>query len=173
MLPGFIAGEGQGGESLGDRIIHHVSNGPSFATIKLGGLDLSLSKHVVLLWISAAVVLGLFLWYAGHLRRSKDGVPKGSLAHMVDFFVEYIHRQLVEPMIGKEHASSWTPLICAFFFFILTNNLLGLTPLYDIIGHFVPAFEGGGTATGNFNVTAGLAVVTFSAIILAGSIVHG
>src|SRR5262249_18387777 len=67
----------------------------------------------------------------------------------------------------------WTPLIVTFFFFILITNLIGLTPLYDLLGWLFPAFEGSSTPTGNFNVTAGLATITFAAIILAGSLAHG
>ena len=165
---GAAAGGG-GGENLGDLIIHHVSNGPPLAHLRIGPVDMSISKHVVILWFSAALVLVLLTWFASHLKRSPDGVPSGKLANIVDFFIDYIHREMVVPMIGPEHAASWTPLIAAFFFFILTCNLIGLTPIFDLI----PGLEGGSTPTGNFNVTAGLAIVTFSAIILAGSLVHG
>jgi F-type H+-transporting ATPase subunit a len=163
---GFIAGGEHGSESLGDLIIHHVTDGPPLLDLRLGMLDLSITKHVLMLWTSAMIVLVLFLWYSSHLRKAPDGVPTGRLANMVDFFVEYIHKEMVLPLIGPEHGARWTPLIAAFFFFILTCNLLGLTPIFDWL-------EGSTTATGNFNVTAGLAMITFFSIILAGSIVHG
>jgi len=173
MPPAASAEGAQGSGALGELIIHHVSNGPAIATLHLGFMDLAVSKHVIILWVSAAITLALFVWFAGRLRRDPDGLPRGRVAEIVDFFVETIHRQLVVPHIGEEHGTAWTPLIATFFFFILLNNLLGLTPIYDILGWLIPGFEGSSTPTGNFNVTAGLAIVTFSTIILAGSIAHG
>ena len=64
-----------------------------------------------------------------------------------------------------------------------------MVPIFDVLGAFnrfildVPSTDshniingllhGGVTATGNFNVTAGLATVTFFAIIVGGSLAHG
>ncbi|MDP6143978.1 MAG: F0F1 ATP synthase subunit A, partial [Candidatus Marinimicrobia bacterium] len=72
---------------------------------------------------------------------------------------------------------------------MLFANGIGMIPIFDLIGvinrflFHVPAsndhnfinalLHGGVTATGNFNVTAGLAVITFFAIIIAGTIAHG
>jgi F-type H+-transporting ATPase subunit a len=76
--------------------------------------------------------------------------------------------------------------LLTFFVFILGANAIGMIPLFDVLGllnHavFHPEAEsflasvvhGGTTATANFNVTAGLATVTFFAIIFAGTLAHG
>ena len=81
---------------------------------------------------------------------------------------------------------TWTPLFLTFFFFILFANGIGLVPIFDTIGlidRFIlktqsdsfinNLLHGGVTATGNFNVTAGLATVTFFSIIIAGTKKHG
>jgi F-type H+-transporting ATPase subunit a len=84
---------------------------------------------------------------------------------------------------------TWTPLVLTFFFFILFANGIGMIPIFDVLGAFnrfilgVPPTDthnvingmlhGGVTATGNFNVTAGLATITFFAIIVAGTMAHG
>ena len=73
-----------------------------------------------------------------------------------------------------------------FFVFILSANMIGLIPIFDVLGlvdHWVlhtaedsfikRLLHGGTTATANFNVTAGLATITFFAIIAAGSKAHG
>jgi F-type H+-transporting ATPase subunit a len=70
--------------------------------------------------------------------------------------------------------------------FILSANVVGLVPAFDVlalINHSVlhlpqeswltRVTHGGVTATGNFNVTAALATVTFVAIIVAGARAHG
>jgi len=159
--------------SLGDVIIHHISNGPALVEIKvplgsLGTLDLSITKHVLMLWFAALAVFLLFTWLAGRLRRAEDGAPKGVLATMLEFFVNSIREQMVVPFIGHKHAARFTPLILTFFTFILMNNLLGLTPFFE----WIPG-GGSATATGNYNVTAGLALITFFSIIYAGTVIHG
>src|SRR5262249_33791012 len=88
--------------------------------------------------------------------------------------------------VGKKWVNTWTPLILTFFFFILTANAIGLVPIFDLIAllnHFVfhagpesflgRVVHGGTTVTANYNVTAALAVITFGAIIVAGSKAHG
>jgi F-type H+-transporting ATPase subunit a len=81
---------------------------------------------------------------------------------------------------------TWTPLLLTFFLFILFANVVGLIPIFDalaLLDHYVlhtsedsflkGLLHGGATATGNFNVTAGLATITFLAIITAGTRAHG
>jgi F-type H+-transporting ATPase subunit a len=81
---------------------------------------------------------------------------------------------------------AWTPLLLTLFFFILGSNMIGLIPIFEILGvlnHFVihPPEESfiaqivhaGSTPTSNFMVTAGLATITFFAIIVAGAKAHG
>jgi F-type H+-transporting ATPase subunit a len=167
---------GAGAEDLGSVIIHHISNGEPLAEIKvplgpLGTLDLSISKHVVMLLISAAVVFVLFTWLAGRLKRSKSGAPRGTLTTMLEFFVSFIREQMVLPFIGPKYAATFTPLILTFFTFILTSNLIGMVPIFDWVPGAIR--HGSSTATGNFNVTGGLALITFFAIIYAGTIAHG
>jgi F-type H+-transporting ATPase subunit a len=82
--------------------------------------------------------------------------------------------------------NSWTPLLLTFAVFILAANAIGLIPIFDVlslINHSVlhlpeesfmaRVLHGGTTATGNYNVTAALATVTFFAIVIAGARAHG
>jgi len=100
--------------------------------------------------------------------------------------VEFVRDSIVLPNVGSKWTNTWTPLILTFFFFILTANAIGLIPIFDVVAvidrlllHTGPdsflkkLVHGGTTATGNFNVTAGLATITFFAIILAGTWAHG
>lgn len=161
---------------LGEVIVHHISNGEALVPIKVGGLDLSITKHVVVLWIVALLVLLLFTWLASRLKKAEDGAPKGRFATMLEFFVSFVRDQMVLPFIGQKHAARFTPLILTFFTFILMSNLLGLTPLLEVLS-LLPGLhglhEGSSSPTGNFNVTAGLALITFLSIIYAGSVAHG
>jgi len=58
-----------------------------------------------------------------------------------------------------------------FFVFILTCNLLGLIPFFEKLT--IRGIGGGSTVTANFGVTVGLAIITFFAIIIAGTKKHG
>src|SRR5262245_8968552 len=116
-----------GDESIGDVIIHHISNGEAIVPIKipLGSytLDLSITKAVLMLWIVAVVVILLFWWLASRLKKAEDGAPKGTFTTMLEFFVSAIREQIVIPFIGPKYASKFLPLILTFFTFILMSNL--------------------------------------------------
>ena len=105
---------------------------------------------------------------------------------MIEYITEFIQNAISSPNVGPKWVMTWTPLFLTFFFFILFANGIGLVPIFDTIGLIDRFFlktnsdslinnllHGGVTATGNFNVTAGLATVTFFAIIIAGVKKHG
>jgi F-type H+-transporting ATPase subunit a len=169
--------------NIGETIIHHISNGEAIIPIRIPigsyTLDLSVTKAVLMLWIVAAIVVVLYTWLARRLKAAEDGAPKGTFTTMLEFFVSAIREQIVLPFIGPKYTPRFLPLILTFFTFILMSNLLGLTPIVDVIGHVGEALHieslgklahGSSTATGNFNVTAGLALITFFSIIYAGSV---
>lgn len=159
-------GHGNISDEVGQMILHHVSNSPPIVELPvILGVDFSITKHVIMLWVAAAVVFTVFYLATRRYRRGELTVPTG-FVNALESMVEYIRDQVVIPSVGRKHADVWAPLILSFFFFILTANGLGLVPIFDLI-------EGGSTATGNFNVTAGLATVTFFAIIVAGSLANG
>jgi F-type H+-transporting ATPase subunit a len=100
--------------------------------------------------------------------------------------VQFIRDSIVLPNVGEKFLNTWTPLVLTFFFFIVTANAFGLIPLFEVVGavdRFVlhtdhesiinRVLHGGATVTGNYNVTAGLATITFLAIIVAGTKAHG
>ena len=153
-------------EEIGEMILNHVSNSdPIFNLPSVLGINMSITKHVIMLWISAVIVFTLFYLATRRYRKEDIVVPRG-FVNALESMVEFIRNQVIIPNVGNQYAKTWTPLILTFFFFILVTNGLGLIPIFDRI-------PGGSTATGNFNVTAGLATVTFFCIIIAGSLAHG
>ena len=173
----------------GEVIIEHVSNtGPDHPLIhlpKIFGIDFSVTKHVFMEWMVAAIVgVSVILAVRRYLKQDRL-VPSGFM-NALEFFVEYVRDNIVQPNVGKKWVNTWTPLIMTFFVFILASNAIGLIPVFEAIEllnravfHFGPdtfvgkLIHGGTTATGNFNVTAALATVTFMAIIVAGTKAHG
>jgi F-type H+-transporting ATPase subunit a len=182
------AGEGEK-FNPGETIIEHVSNsGLDHPLIKLptiAGINFSVTKHVFMLWLVAGVVfLGMTLTIRRYLAQDRL-VPSGFM-NALEAVVEFVRDSIVRPNVGDKWVNTWAPLILTFFFFILSANAIGLIPIFEAVGlvdRFVlhtdhesflnQIIHGGTTATSNFNVTAGLATVTFLAIILAGTKAHG
>lgn len=131
---------------------------PQFAPIHLLGvtINLSITKHVVFLWVAALILLLLLTTSAR--RNSSRAVPTG-LGNLVEVFVVFIRDEVVLPTIGRE-GLRFLPFFLTLFFFILVCNLLGLVPY-------------GSTATGNVNVTAALAIISFFFIQIAGIMKNG
>ena len=105
---------------------------------------------------------------------------------MIEYIVEFVRDTISSPNVGSNWVMTWTPLFLTLFFFILFANGIGMIPIFDTIGlldRFIlktrsdslinNLLHGGVTATGNFNVTAGLATITFFSIIIAGVKKHG
>jgi F-type H+-transporting ATPase subunit a len=131
---------------------------PQLAPVYFLGLpiNLSITKHVVFLWI-AALILVVFLSAAAR-KNSSRAVPKG-WGNLVEVFIVFIRDEVVLPTIGRE-GLQFLPFFLTLFFFILVCNLLGLIPY-------------GSTATGNVNVTASLAIISFFFIQIAGIMKNG
>jgi F-type H+-transporting ATPase subunit a len=175
------------GFNAGETIIHHIANNAAHPIIHLPrifGIDFSISKHVVMLWFVAFLVFVIITWAVR--RYLKRGPVPSGLANGLEFVVEFIRDSIVQPNVGQKWVNTYTPLILTFFVFIFSANLMGMIPVFDVLkllnhwglhagrdSFFGRLLEGGTTATSNFNVTAGLALVTFFAIIVAGSKAHG
>ena len=173
----------------GKVIIEHVSNTgldhPLIHLPHLGPIDMSVTKHVLMLWIVAAVVLLVTILTVRRYLAQQRMVPSG-LMNALEAMVEFVRDTMVLPNVGRKWVTMWTPLILTLFVFILAANAVGLIPVFEVVGlldRFVlhtdhesflnRVLHGGTTATANFNVTAGLATVTFFAIIAAGTRAHG
>jgi F-type H+-transporting ATPase subunit a len=173
--------------NAGETIIHHVANNTEHPIVRLPkilGIDFSITKHVLMLWLVAILVFVAITWIVR--RYQKQGPVPSGLGNMLETVVEFIRNSIVLPNVGEKWVNTWAPLILTLFFFIFTANLIGLIPIFDVLkllnhgvlhassdSAFGRLLEGGTTATANFNVTAGLALITFASIIIAGSKAHG
>lgn len=183
---GHAAGESEA-FNAGETIIHHIANNAEHPIIHLPrifGIDFSVTKHVFMLWLVALLVFVGITWIVRrYLKRGP--VPSGA-GNALEAVVEYVRDSIVRPNVGDKWVSTWAPLILTLFTFILAANMIGLIPVFEVLNllnHWVlhagsdsfvgRLLQGGTTATANFNVTAGLALITFMAIIIAGSKAHG
>ena len=172
----------------GKTIIEHVSNARDHPILHLPtilGIDFSISKHVMMLWLVAAFVFIVATVAIRRYLKQDELVPSGFM-NGLEAVVEFIRDTIVAPNVGRRWVNTWTPLVLTLFIFILCANAIGLIPIFDVLGvldHWVlrtgehsfvkSLIHGGTTATANFNVTAALATITFGAIIVAGSKAHG
>jgi len=172
----------------GRTIIEHVSNAKDHPILELPrvmGIDFSISKHVLMLWLVASFVF-LIVTIAVRRYLKQDRLVPSGLMNGLEAVVEFIRDSIVAPNVGRRWVQTWTPLVLTLFLFILCANAVGLLPIFEILGlidHWVlhtgehsfvkSLMHGGTTATANFNVTAALATITFGAIIVAGTKAHG
>ena len=170
-------------------IIEHIANSPiDHPLIHLPpflGIDFSITKHVLMLWLVGAIVFGAVTWSVRRYLRQDRLVPRGFM-NVLELVVEFVRDSIVRPNVGARYVDTWAPLILTFFVFILVANGIGLIPIFEVVGLIDHALlhtgedsflkqvlHGGTTATANFNVTAALAVITFTAILIAGTKAHG
>jgi F-type H+-transporting ATPase subunit a len=174
--------------NAGKVILEHVSNNtehPIFHLPKIAGIDFSVTKHVLMLWLVAAFVLVVATWAVRRYLKQDRLVPSGFM-NALEAVVEFVRDSIVQPNVGKKWVNTWTPLVLTLFVFILCANAVGLIPIFEVLAlvdHYIlhtsehsllkSVLHGGTTATANFNVTAALATITFGAIIVAGSKAHG
>jgi len=179
-------------EQVGDNIIHHVSNSdihhPIFHLPHLFNIDMSVTKHVLMLWIVVVSVALFVILPVQQFIKKKTMIPSG-LINLLEIVVTFVRDTIVKPNVGPKWVNNWAPLILTFLFFIFFANAIGMIPIFDFLGvvnrfvlhvpindshNFINGLlHGGPTATGNFNVTAALAMITFFSIIIAGVRAHG
>ncbi|HET7696505.1 MAG TPA: F0F1 ATP synthase subunit A [Vicinamibacterales bacterium] len=181
----------EGKFNAAETIIGHVANSPLDHPLihlpKVMGIDFSVTKHVLMLWIVAALLFVGITWIVRrYLRSAPDRLVPTGAAAALEGAVEFVRDSIVQPNVGRKWVRTWTPLLLTLFLFILGSNVVGLIPAFDLVAllqhtvlhlpeesFFARVLHGGTTATGNFNVTAALATITFFAIIVAGSRAHG
>jgi F-type H+-transporting ATPase subunit a len=156
-------------------IIHHIGDSheldlpgigivelPRWAPIHIGGLEIDLSptKHVVFMLVSAVLCTLIFVLSARAIARAQArGRPAKGFAGAMEATALWVRQEVILPTIGH-HGEKYVPYLLTLFFFILGMNLLGL-------------FPGGATATGNIAVTAALAGMAFIVIEVSGMLSLG
>ena len=124
--------------------------------LHLFGMDISLTKHVVFMWLAFVILVVTFLYVARSYKKSL--VPRG-ITNLTEILIVFVRDEIVKPTIGKGY-ERFLPYLLTIFFFILTCNFLGLIPY-------------GSTATSNIAVTATLAIISFIVIQVGGMMKNG
>lgn len=124
-------------------------------TVPAVAVDLSISKHVIFLFVAGLLTI-LTMWLAARQaqRLNQGEEAPGGLLNAMEAFYLYLRDEVALKNVGHG-GERYVPFVIALFFFILYSNLLGLVPF-------------GATATGNIMVTGALAFVSFVVIEAAG-----
>ncbi len=147
--------------SSSDWIMHHVMDGNYLdfspfgkiylPQIELFGIDISITRHVVVMWFGAILLALIFFNVAKSYKKSL--VPKGS-TNFWEVFIIFVRDEIAKPTIGKGY-EGFLPYLLTAFFFILFGNFLGLIPF-------------SATFTSNIAVTSVLAIFSFLVVQIGG-----
>lgn len=125
---------------------------------------LKVTNQMVMALVAAVLMLLIF---PPLFRRTYDGAPSGA-RNLFESILEFLRVEVFRPAL-KENTDRFVPFLWTLFFFILFCNLLGSIPIADILRLILGRpVHWGGTATGNINTTAALAVCAFFAIHVSG-----
>jgi len=151
----FMSSEFNHGKSTvtkGDRLYkidhHHIveTNNKNF-------INLSITKNVASMMLAALLLLFLVI-KTSRSYKEINSAPKGVQAFLEPLIL-FVRDDIIKNNIGPKH-ERYTIFLLTVFFFILINNLLGLTP-------------GAANVTGNISVTFVLSLFTFVIITLSAN----
>jgi F-type H+-transporting ATPase subunit a len=131
--------------------IVRVKEGTMEADEHAGGIiDLSITKNVLAVFVSAALLLIIFVSIAKSYRKNEGKAPKG-LQSLLEPIIIFVRDDIAKAAIGDKKYEKYLPYLLTVFFFIFLNNLMGLIPIFPF----------GANVTGNIAVTGILALFTF------------
>ena len=121
--------------------------------------DFSITKNVASLFISVIILLLVVLTAAGAYKKTGvSSAPKG-IQSVLEPIVLFVRDEIALPNIGAKRHAKHMPFLLTIFFLILTNNFLGL----------IPIFPGGANVSGNIAFTMTLALCVFIVVNLSSN----
>ncbi len=116
-------------------------------------INLSITKNVASMLFSALLLCLLVVKTSQAYKKTKNA-PRG-LQSFLEPLILFVRDDIIKSNIGPKH-EKYTMFLLTVFFFILINNLLGLTP-------------GAANVTGNISVTFVLSLFTFVIITISAN----
>ncbi|MFO7656203.1 MAG: F0F1 ATP synthase subunit A [Bacteroidales bacterium] len=120
-------------------------------------LDISITKNILAMFFSIAILLWLFISIARAYKRNPGQPPRG-IQSLFEPIILFVRDEIAKPSIGHKY-EKFTPYLLTIFFFIWFNNMLGLIPIPP----------GGANLTGNIAVTGVLALFTMITVNFSGN----
>jgi F-type H+-transporting ATPase subunit a len=141
--------------------------------IHIGGLNLSINKAVLYLWLACILTSAVMIYVA---RRMQDRPNR--VQTIVEGAYDLTYTQIAKGNMPSETAAKYFPFVATLFFFIWFSNMLGYIPLptshetVDIFGINFPAFALY-AATANLSVPLVLTLTVFTLYQVEGIRRHG
>jgi F-type H+-transporting ATPase subunit a len=142
--------------------------------LHIGGLDMSINKAVLYLFLTAAFTVGLMTWIARKMEQRPNRMQAG-----LEAMYDLTNNNITRGNLPAAYAKKWFPFIATLFFFIWFSNLIGYLPLptnthetTKIFGLEVPSFALY-AATANISVPLVLTLVVWFSYQIEGVRAHG
>lgn len=120
-------------------------------------VDLSITKNVMALFITALLLCLCFIPMARWYRKHPNGAPRKWFGFM-ELVLDMLYNDLIKPVLGAD-ARRYSPYLLTVFFFIFFINILGLMVI----------FPAGANLSGNISITLVLALCTFFVVNFTGT----
>jgi F-type H+-transporting ATPase subunit a len=142
--------------------------------LKVGGIDLSINKAVLYLFLACALTTGVMIYIAKRMQDRPNRVQT-----LVEGAYDLTYTQIARGNMPSATAAKYFPFVATLFFFIWFSNVLGYIPLptnthetVDIFGIGFPAFALY-AATANLSVPLVLTLVVWGGYQIEGIRQHG
>ncbi|MBX7189832.1 MAG: F0F1 ATP synthase subunit A [Solirubrobacterales bacterium] len=111
--------------------------------IKLGGIDLSINRAVLYLFLASMLTITVMVWIARKMQQKPNRIQTA-----IEVAYDVTKNDITGNNIDDERlAKKWFPFLASLFFFIFFSNMLGYLPLptnthesINIFGLEIPAF---------------------------------
>jgi F-type H+-transporting ATPase subunit a len=143
-------------------------------SIHIAGIDMSINKAVVYVFLACAVTAGTMIWIA---RRMQDRPNR--VQTLTEGAYDLTYTQIARGNMPSAAAAKYFPFVATLFFFIWFSNMLGYIPLptnthetVNIFGAEIPSFAIY-AATANISIPLVLTLVVWFAYNIEGVRKHG
>lgn len=113
-----------------------------WVSIELAGIDLSINKAVLYLFLASALTIAVMVWISRRMAEKPNRVQAA-----VEMAYDLTKNTITGGSLHGELARKWFPFLAALFFWIWFSNMLGFLPLptntehpVDVFGLEIPAF---------------------------------
>ncbi len=147
---------------------------PSWVEIKVFGVDMSINRAVLYLFLGTTLTIVTMTWIARRMQQKPNRVQMA-----VETAYDLTHDNIVGQNLEGKYATKWFPFCATLFFFIWFANMLGYVPLptnteetVNIFGLAVPTFSLY-AATANISIPLMLTIMVWFSYNIEGIRSHG
>jgi F-type H+-transporting ATPase subunit a len=145
-----------------------------WVSIKIGGLDMSINKAVLYLFLAAIFTTLMMVWIARRMQQKPNNVQTA-----VEAAYDLTNNNITRGNMDPKMAAKWFPFVATLFFFIWFSNMIGYLPLptnseetFNLFGLKIPSFALY-AATANISVPLALTLVVWISYHVEGIRAHG